>query len=671
MLVALNIKKTIFARYKQLRKSIWLFPILLLIPLVLLTIFKISGSSHGFYYNYFYGDTSADPNLIAGKPRPIRSDEWLVNTQVTIAQASNNFERINDNVGNGQDMSLIIDAPYKDWSVIFKPHHWPFFVLPLDHAFAMRWWLMGYFLTISSYLLMLKLLPDKRLIASLLAVAFFFSPFVQWWYLIGTLGSLYWGLFAAVIITNILKQQSRRKSILLGVGLSYTAVGFALVLYPPFQIPVALALIAFLIGFAIEKLRNSSKQFILEKLIVITSATVVAGVITLLFFLARQNVIDIVRNTAYPGQRIAVGGGFDIAHLLSSHLAPVFQWTSRAAQYTGGPSVINQSETSNFILLVPYLFIPSILLLWYNWRKNKQVDWPLLTVNIMFVLFLVRLYGPSSFDPFFKLLLLEVVPLKRMLIGIGLLNLLHIGLFMRSFMKIKRRLPIHQAWIYTYATLIFALQLWLGMFARERSPGFIDYWMIFVLAIPIAVTMVLFLKRYFTLAALSLLGISLMSTIIVNPLYRGLGTLTETPLAQEIQTIANNNDGLWATESIFLENFATMNGANSLSSVYIYPQLDLWRPLDDGSEEYKYNRYAHVSFGFDRIATRTIDTDIKLLGGDHFRVLSEPCSDYLRDQNVRYLLAVSAPLQPADSCITLIKTILYPANSFYIYELNF
>src|SRR5882724_2794072 len=85
--------------------SIWLFPASLLAILVLLTVFKISGSSIGTYYSYFYGN-KPDPALLLNRPRPIRSDEWLVNTQMGLAQKNEGYPRTNYNIGNGEDMSL-------------------------------------------------------------------------------------------------------------------------------------------------------------------------------------------------------------------------------------------------------------------------------------------------------------------------------------------------------------------------------------------------------------------------------------------------------------------------------------------------------------------------------------------------------------------------------------
>src|SRR5579871_4522235 len=166
---------------KRLFKSTWFFPLMLLVPLILLTVFKISGTSEGIYQQYIYGN-SRDANLLFGHPQPIRSDEWMYTTQLTIAQSQAGYPRINKNLGRGKDMSLIGDVPYKDWSSIFKPENLAFFAIPLANAFAFKWWLLLYLLIVSCYFFTLRLFNGRKLFAALFGLAIGFTPFIFWWY---------------------------------------------------------------------------------------------------------------------------------------------------------------------------------------------------------------------------------------------------------------------------------------------------------------------------------------------------------------------------------------------------------------------------------------------------------------------------------------------------------
>ena len=104
------------------------------------------GSSVGSYQSIFHGPEAEDPNLLLNTPKPIRSDEWFVNTQIALAQRYNNFEQVNELIGEGTDVSVLVDVPYRDWSIIFKPHHLGYFVFSFTTAFALSWWLMAFVL---------------------------------------------------------------------------------------------------------------------------------------------------------------------------------------------------------------------------------------------------------------------------------------------------------------------------------------------------------------------------------------------------------------------------------------------------------------------------------------------------------------------------------------------
>src|SRR5437588_7576603 len=71
-------------------KRAWVHPHLVIaVPVllfILLTVFAIHGSSVAAYYTFLGVDSSNDPNVLYGQVRPIRSDEFLVNTPLAIAE---------------------------------------------------------------------------------------------------------------------------------------------------------------------------------------------------------------------------------------------------------------------------------------------------------------------------------------------------------------------------------------------------------------------------------------------------------------------------------------------------------------------------------------------------------------------------------------------------------
>ena len=604
--------------------------------------------------------------MIANHPQPIRSDEWLVGSQMILAQKNDNFARINKNVGNGEDVSLIIDVPYREWSVIFKPHNLGFFVLPFDNAFAFRWWLMAYLLVMSCYFFVLTLLPGKRLLAALLSISLLYNPFLQWWYLYSTLGSLYYTLFAGVIAMKLLNQQQSWKRLLWGAALAYVLTCFALVLYPPFQIPCALAMLAFVVGYSFEKLRGEPRKLVLQKLGMLAGSAAAAGGLALVFLLTRLNVVRAVENTTYPGNRLQLSGGYNAAHLFSAHLGAQFQNMIRASHYLVAGAT-NQSEASNFVLLLPFLLLPSGYLVWKYYRRQHAIDWPLVLVNGAFLGALLWLFVPHL-GIIGKITFLNRVPHSRLLIGLGLLNIIQTVLVIRRYTALKD-FVIARTWVVPYALAVFLAELGLGVIAMRHSPGFIGMYRVVAFSLPVPVVIYMILRKHFEWAALGLLAFLVMMSFPVNPLYRGTSTLQDTPVSTAIRSITARDSSAWAVEYFTLENFVIMNGGHSLSGVYVYPQLGLWRNVDPTASEAVYNRYAHVSFTFDRDRAGTAPTRLTLLGADHFGVTTEPCSQFLHQNNVHYLLT-QAPLNSNAACASLLQRVRYPALTFYIYHLN-
>ncbi|MCE7936363.1 hypothetical protein DYH10_01020 [Candidatus Saccharibacteria bacterium CPR2] len=653
---------------KNLKDSIWLFPVIMAILLILLTVFRISGSSIGTYHKVFYGGVK-DPHLLFGIPRDIRSDEWLVDTQMTIAQKNNSFEEINQNIGNGENLSLLADAPYKDWSVLFKPHLLAYFVLPFDNAFAFRWWFMAYLLIMSCYFLVLEILPGRRLFASLISLAFFLSPFIQWWYLFGTLGVIYYSLLGVVVFLKLIKEKGLTKRIFWGLALSYLATCFVLVLYPPFQIPCAIAVLVFVAGYLIEKFKGIPRRIIFQKFSIIVGSLVVAGFISFTFVRSRQDIINTVQNTAYPGNRIVKSGGFDAPHLFSSHLGAQFQFESKSKNHSlPKVGLTNQSESSNFILLLPFLLLPSLYLVYKYRSKEGRLDWPLILMHLAFLFLLAWLFVPNL-DFLGNLTLLKIVPHQRLLIGLGILNILQLILFVRRYESFKSAI-IRKNWIIFYVLIVFFIEVVLGLYAHYKFPGFISIGRILIFSLPIPLLIYCLFQKKLVLAGGIFLVFSLMMTFRINPIYQGTDIITNGQLSKKIQEIGANDNYVWATDQLLLENFAAMNNERSLSGVYTYPQMKIWQTADPEADQDIYNRYAHIVFSFDRDLATNIPTRLSLVNGASLNVNTEPCSQFLKDYGVRYLLS-SSTLNPAEKCLSLIDQVDYPNQRFYIYQLSF
>jgi len=634
------LKKNLFL--DKLMTGNMLFPVLLLLPLFVFTCAGISGTSVGIYKDIFIGNQN-DPNLISGEPRNIRSDEWIFNTQAIISQAHNHYPRFNEDIGTGVDMSLIYDVPYKDWSVIFKPLNLVFFVLPLENAFALKWWLMGYLLIISVYFLCLHFRPKKRLFAAALSMLLFFSPMIQWWYQNVNLTTF---AFATIILLLLLKLKSSTKlahQVAIGVALTYSLVSFALIQYPPFQIPVAITVGVVFLAIIIKDPLNYRKLFNYLWLRVLTVSIFVSILIIGLFVATRQESFNTITDTSYPGHRFVITGGFPFAHPFNNQLAPLLGSEERTKNYYPEVGLANQSEASNFIIpIIPVLLI-SIYASYRYKRLGNRLWIPLALLICTVLLFLARLYIPPNIvlDAVSRLLGLTLVPHMRLLFGLGFATMILYIMSSEALSKESISKHINKVVISKAVAIYSLFTLATFLYTQVRLPGVVSNNILVSIGIIVIMPVFLyfFMSKKTTLATITLLLFAFFSTYNANPLYKGLGYLDNSPLNDYIQSTSGSGKRWIATLGDWrLENFGWVNGAGSLSGVYAYPQNDIWRTLDiDGEKFAKYNSFAHATFTLS--SGESNHTELVPIGIGHFNIRTSPCSDFLKQYNVGYILS--------------------------------
>lgn len=615
------------------------------------------------YHRFLYGNTVKDPNLLFGNPRAIRSDEWLVTTQMTVIQAVNGFPRFNDDFGNGRDMSVVADVPYKDWSIVFKPQNLIFFVLPLEYAFAFKWWLLLYLLIISSYFFISRLFPSQRRFAILTSLGIGLSPFVFWWYQTITIAPLFYGFFILLLIMKIVDQddiplfkKSWQANAFYTALLAYLLASFALVMYPPFQLPVALVVAIFSAGYLLQKRSDGKLPFkkLLTRFIPVAGGVLGAVAIVGLFLITRSDAIHKVNNTVYPGNRIIGSGGLNPLNVFDSFLMPLLQSSARAVHFFN-----NQSEASNFILLLPFLLLPGFVLLIYTYRKHRKIDWLLLGLQLGSLLLLARVFVPFG-DLFYKLLFLHKVPNERLIIGLGFIGILHTLVFMKRLYEYKLR-P-HWLLTFGYGGVCFAALIAIGLQVADKHPLFINNpAVITMLAGMFSMLIVLTMVNRIVLAAAAVLIFSLVSVVRIHPLYRGLGALTDSQVIKKIQAVSQPEDTWVTADNIVFENFGLVSNRDSLSGVSYYPDVSFWRQLDQSQAEAVTNRYAHVTFSSDP----ALNEKIRLVQLDSFIVKLE-CSDFVR-REVDFVLSTQL-IQLG--CVKPVDTVRYPQITLYLYEIE-
>lgn len=625
---------------------------------IILSVLGISGSSIGIYTAYF--NEPADSGIVTGTPKAIRSDEWLVNSQMLIAQAEAGYPYINENIGNGQNMSLVLDVPYFEWSILLKPQNWIFFIAPFSFAFAFKWWFVLFLLFAASYLFALELLPRKKILSSLLSLIFCLSPFVQWWLAPGTTLILASSLFIIVLLLKIhrIPKANKIHKVIYSALLAYVLVYFAITLYPPFQIPCVLVIGVFYLSI-LYKYRREDNMW--TSLIYIVCAGILAGVVIALYLFTRLDDVQTLLNTAYPGKRVVESGGLSIVHIFSNFLGPMMQSSSLTSLYTD-----NQSESSNFTLPFVTIIVISAVIAFKSY-KDKDYRWNVTNILLLalFFVFLARMTLPFA-DNIYRFLFLGSVPNLRLIIGLGAIAFILLILNISYLQKAGHNLSSNERWGITlvcctvYSSLLFSI---LG-----KAPGFIPNTLVAVLLLAIFTLFTWLLVNRKIVGALSLLlAFSAVSVIYIHPIYKGTEILTSNPLSTFIQETKKSGTTWIVSDTLQFENFAVMNGAHSLSGVYVLPQTELFSQLPASNGQATTNRYAHVIYS---VSDKNSVENIELLQADLIKVNVSPCGNFIEKNKITHIIAVAAIESLCVKEVFKFDTHEPNPSSIYVYEIK-
>lgn len=651
--------------FMRMRRSIWTFPLLLCIPLFLFTALGIHGSSIGVYYKSLYGSEARDPNLLYEDPKPIRSDEWLGSTQFTIRQHKIGYPAHDDGLGTGRDATKHPDSPVRDWVTLFRPHNWSFFVLPLENAFAMKWWLLAYLLIVSCYFFVLRILPGHKKLAALIGVAFALSPYILWWYQSALFMTLAYGFLIIILGMRIINQEKIPKagSPLLSNGiyaalLTYLGACFGLLFYPPYSISIILVVSAFLLGYLLQKKFDDGLSWkrVGKRLLVFLIAAVVVMGLLVLFAIQHKEMIEKTAQAVYPGQRRSPSGALSFLAVFDGFLMPLLQKSSSATSY-----YTNQSGASNFILLLPFVLIPGIFIQIREYFKRKKIDWVFLGLNLCAVLFFVRSFVHFG-DPFYKLLLLDRVPVERMIAGMGFLGIIYLVVLVKKLSELDIPGKILKFYSAGYGLVCVLVLFSIGRWVMQKYPAFLDDTLLMMGFILLFTSIIVaFLANMKYVGAVLLLIFSFGSSFKILPLYRGLDIATDSEVIQRIDAVSQPGERWITTDDISFLNFPAMAGEDQIGGSQSYPDSELWNQISGGKFRYVYNRQARAVF----VSNEPDMEEIELVQKNYFRVKFE-CSEFIY-KNVDFVLAVR---RLNYKCVEFVEMVDYPAKDFFIYRVR-
>jgi hypothetical protein len=616
-------------------------------------------------FDQLYGGSA--PGIVAGHARIIRSDEWLWQTQSTLIQKADDFPAINQKIGLGEDMSMILDVPYKSFFALFKPQNLFFFFLPLSVAFAAKWWFLGLVLMSGFYLFFTQMFPEKKTLIAFGSLLLFFNPFTQWWYQSITLMCMGLVLYAGYFAVQLFGDNTIRRTVLLGVGLTYSLTCFIFLLYPPFQIPIFYIMLGLFGGFIYHR------YFVLclspgkdrRAFVGLAAASILTLGLLGAFLFSHRNIIQLIAHTAYPGSRRVQSGQFGDSvngirqNMLFTFSGPMLMNLQNDKK--GQAFYLNQSEAATIttlnILLAP-------IVLFQISRKTKLerslADYLFIASSLVGLLFVIRLFTPF-FNPLFRLLLFDRVENERLAIGMLLLCVVQLILIGCMVQKSLRR-----GYVEVTACVAFVIFLNTTVIIRNQFPQFISLLALILTCLMVAVSGYLLLNRkLYTYGLVLFLIFNLASSIFVNPLYNRVRPAGVEKISSQITRHYPDRKAWIVIDSNFTaENLPLLSGKSSYSGIQVYPQLKLWESIDTGGREKSdYNRYGHVVFS----TTLSPPEKFGLPAPDQIRVKFD-CEVAKRLPNLGYALSTSDISHSSAFCLLKVRAIHQGNATFYIYQ---
>jgi hypothetical protein len=223
---------------------------------------------------------------VLGEAQWVRADEWAIWTPYVQAAVRNGFQRFNHTSIYGEDLRNFNGLPLADWSLVFKPYFWPFFLTGAARAFSFyhAFFFVAFLLGYRNLLRWLGLQERDAVLASLLL---FFSGYVQGWWT--TYGTMIAGFPWLLLLAGSPRGPWLRVPLLAYV----TASWFLAHLYPPLMITLAFAG-----GMALLAFKPAS---LAPRRLVVSGLGLVLGALILVLYL--HEVIPVMSQTLYPGQR--------------------------------------------------------------------------------------------------------------------------------------------------------------------------------------------------------------------------------------------------------------------------------------------------------------------------------------------------------------------------------
>ena len=550
--------------------------------------------------------TNNDSVRWTGRLQPVRIDEWVVFTPMAVAQVTHapRFPIINENIGlSGQNMLVIgmTGVPVLHLSALVRPATWGYFFVDLPRALSWHWWFPFFSCFAALWALVIRVFGIDWRMSAALAFTFTAGPYAICW----SGWPAYSVFFPAVGVLAAdlaLRARSWAIALLAGAALGLSLAGFALLLYPAWQVSLGYLFLFLFIGLVVRDRHDLALRS--QQVAAACIATVFAAAVLIVWWLDARDAVGAILETAYPGRRALVSGGDVDSAFLVKGLTNVITLYREATGFlypSEAGSFVNQSEAGSFV----YLLLPLGAGVVLSWIAARRVD----SVSLAIVLFGLIVLSFQFLG--FTVLLAEYslwgrsTP-NRADIALGLAQL-----FLFAYLISLRR-PAAVANDHRSSVIAFiAAGAWalFSLYLLRRVPSpvseLLTPGLVVVSVIAVGATSFLLLTRRFAafvgLYSSWVVGMSLM----FNPLGEAprsvsVGSLFSTLTVAELASIHRGRVVVFESQVPAMMLVAA--GQPVLNGVHYYPQTALWRALDpDRTQGDVYNRYQHLLFTVGRL----------------------------------------------------------------------
>lgn len=623
--------------------------IIALLVFILMLVFKIHGSSLAMWDQYVsdYAKGGNSESVILGEPRPIRSDEWMVQTPYSLSQTQTGLKNHNEVITvDGQDMVIGYNSPALNLATLAKPFTWGYVLLGKERGLSWYWGLKLIGLMLLSFEIGLILTKRNKYLALLTSVWLPFSAAIQWWF-VSPVGDLVFFTFGFLVGMYNYFYAHEKKWVRLWCAIlaALCASGFILVLYPALQVPFGYLILLFLLGFFFE----FRKKVKLDKFdgLFISLAVVMTGIIVGVSLVTSWDSLIRVMHTIYPGNRVSLGGDFakkDLFNFLVN-----WKMSFKDVVYE------NNSELSSFY---HFFFVILFVSPWVFYKKIKENLYGfLLFVFCLFNIVWMSLRFPTILA---KITMYSYVPEERANLAFGFAAILLSIWFIQYLWEQKKLAFKWQVPIIVINLGLYFFSLYKGNLGLYLSRMDI-IWTLLVAGLLI----VLLLNQRKYLFSLVLLAAVLVGGTTVNPISKGVSPIYDKQIAQKVMAIEKEDPGqLWAGERM-MHAFLPMLGVHNFNGTAFTPNLYSWKPLDPtGKYEKVYNRYSHIY-----VEISTEKPQFELLHADAFKVRLS--LEDLMKYNIRYLVTYETIDELATEKIQVKQLYGPDTNNAYIYKVSY